>query len=145
MMKLGKEGLSLIKRFEGLHIRAYLCPAGIWTIGFGHTGSDVREGMEITEAKATELLVKDTSDAVLYLNNWMRRNLVPLNQNQFDALVSFIFNVGVGNFRSSTLAKKLIAKDPDAANELLRWNRAGGRVMPGLTRRRVTELELFSK
>lgn len=140
-MKTSPKGISLIKEFEGLSLDAYLCSAGVMTIGYGHTGG-VQKGDRITEKKAEELLQDDLKK---FENGVLRLVRVPLNQNQFDALVSFAFNLGVGNLGKSTLLRKLNGGDfAGAATEFVRWNKAGGRELAGLTRRRNAEAELFS-
>lgn len=102
--QIGEKGLNLIKEFEGLRLVAYKCPAGVWTIGYGHT-YNVKEGDIITEAQATEFLMEDISNAVdIVAGSTMD---VELTQNQFDALVSFTYNVGVKNFSDSTLLRKV--------------------------------------
>ena len=142
------EGLTLIKRFEGCSLKAYLCTAGIPTIGYGHTGpelthKDVTDGFYITPARADELLRKDLLTAEVAV---ARYTTVPLNQNQFDALVSLVFNIGTGAFQKSTLLKRLnAAAYNDAADQFLVWRRAGGKVSLGLERRRQQERELFLK
>lgn len=147
-MEVGKKGLDLIKEFEGLELNAYPDPAtggAPWTIGYGWTqpvdGKPVVKGMSISLDKAEELLVKGV---VPYANRVTALVKVPVNQNQFDALVSFAYNLGVANLQNSTLLKKLNVKDySGAADEFLKWNRAGGKVMKGLTRRREAERRLF--
>ena len=140
-MKTSPKGISLIKEFEGLSLDAYLCSAGVLTIGYGHTGG-VQKGDKITAKKAEELLQDDLKK---FENGVLRLVRVPLNQNQFDALVSFAFNLGVGNLGKSTLLRKLNDRDfKGAAAEFVRWNKAGGRELAGLTRRRNAEAELFS-
>lgn len=140
-MKTSPRGISLIKEFEGLSLGAYLCSAGVLTIGYGHTGG-VQKGDRITEKKAEELLQDDLKK---FENGVLRLVRVSLNQNQFDALVSFAFNLGVGNLGKSTLLRKLNDRDfKGAAAEFVRWNKAGGRELEGLTRRRNAEAELFS-
>lgn len=140
-MKTSPKGISLIKEFEGLSLDAYLCSAGVLTIGYGHTGG-VQKGDRITAKKAEELLQDDLKK---FENGVLRLVRVPLNQNQFDALVSFAFNLGVGNLGKSTLLRKLNDRDfKGAATEFVRWNKAGGRELDGLTRRRNAEAELFS-
>lgn len=139
--KIGKAGLDLIKDFEGLKLRAYLCPAKVWTIGYGSTGPHVTPGKVITEAEAEELL-KDDLDR--FEKAVTRLVTVPLRQNQYDALVSFAFNVGISALERSTLLKRVNAKLFDqAASEFAKWNRAGGRPLAGLTRRRAAEAALF--
>ena len=149
-MELSPRGLRIIQAHEGLRLKAYLCPAGVPTIGYGTTRG-VKMGDEITQAQAVELLAADAerfADAV-------RRHVdVLLNQNEFDALVSFVYNIGIGlpedhpkgpsGFRGSTLLRKLNAGDREgAADELLRWNKGGGKVLPGLVKRREAERRLF--
>lgn len=139
-MKTGIKGLNLIKQFEGLRLRAYRCSADVWTIGYGHTAS-VDANDVITEEQAIKLLRQDIAESERTINKHV---LVPLTQNQFDALVSFVFNIGGGNFRASTLLKKLNAGDYDgAAPEFRRWVIAGGKTLPGLVPRREAESALF--
>jgi lysozyme len=139
-MVVSDAGLALIKSHEGLRLDAYLCPAGVWTIGYGHTGT-ARAGMRITQAQADELLRLDLEKFETCVRNALK---VEVNQNQFDALVSFAFNVGCGAMRNSTLVRLLNQGDYDgAAAQFARWNRGGGRVLAGLTRRRAEEAELF--
>jgi GH24 family phage-related lysozyme (muramidase) len=137
---LSAQGLDLVKRFEGLRLAAYQDSAGVWTIGYGHTGN-VRPGQRITEAQAEQLLRKD----VAWAEDAVRKNVdVPLSQGQFDALVSFTFNLGSGALQRSTLLKKLNAGDYAGAQaEFGRFVHAGGRVLPGLVRRRADEAALF--
>src|SRR5690554_6672479 len=139
-MKTSETGIKLIERHEGLRLGAYLCPAGVWTIGYGHTRT-AKLGMSITQQRANKLLRDDLRTAENAVNN---QNL-QLNQNQFDALVSFVFNVGSGNFRNSTLLKKakINPADPSIRYEFSRWNKGGGRVLPGLVTRRADEANLY--
>ena len=141
-MKTSKKGIELIKKYEGLKLKAYKCPAGVWTIGYGHT-KNVKQGDTITEKQAEILLIYDLND----FENCIKKNVrIPLSQNQFDALVSFCFNVGCGNFLKSTLLKKLNeGKIAEAAKEFLKWNKADGKELAGLTKRRQEEMELFLK
>ncbi|MEM6251751.1 MAG: lysozyme [Cyanobacteria bacterium P01_D01_bin.156] len=133
-------GVGLIKSFEGLRLRAYQDAVGVWTIGYGTTRG-VKPGQEISEAQAEALLKTDLTRFESSVNQALR---VPVNDNQFAALVSFTYNVGSGAMRSSTLMRKLNRRDIyGASNEFLRWNRAGGRVLAGLTRRRKAERALF--
>lgn len=135
-----QNGIDLIKAFEGLRLRAYKCSAGVWTIGYGHTG-DVEPDDAITREEAEELLGGDLRrfEYSVQLNV-----TVPISQNQFDALVSFSYNVGVGAFRKSTLLRKLNDLDVSgAADEFLRWNKAGGQILSGLIKRRKAERQLF--
>lgn len=131
---------ELIKSFEGLELEAYLCPADIWTIGYGHTGN-VKEGDRITKAEAEALLDKDLRT---FRNGVKRLVKVPLNENQFGALVSFSYNLGLGSLQNSTLLKMLNAGDyTGAADQFLRWNKSGGKVLTGLVRRREAERAVF--
>lgn len=144
-MKMGSDGLDLVKSFEGLYLKAYKCPAGVWTIGYGHTGKvdgkAICSGMTITKAKATSLLQDDMKTFEKAVTDLVK---VKLNQHQFDALVSFAFNCGAGNLKSSTLLKMVNSKNFTAAgDEFLKWNKAGGKVLAGLTRRRKEEKKLF--
>lgn len=140
-MKISQKGLDLIKSFEGLELKAYKDSVGVLTIGWGSTGSHVKQGMVITKEQAEALLKEDVSRFEKGVNDFVK---VPLTQNQFDSLVSFSFNLGLGNLKSSTLLKKLNASDySGAANEFLRWNKAAGKVLNGLTRRRQAEKDMF--
>jgi lysozyme len=139
-METSQRGVDLIKSFEGLRLKAYRDAVGLLTIGYGHTGRDVTEGLVITEAGAEELLRAD----LMRFEDAVRKHAGPATRNQFDAMVSLAFNVGVTAFANSTLARKHRADDrTGAANEFLRWNRAGGRPLPGLTRRRQAERRLY--
>jgi len=143
-MRTSEQGLKLIKDSEQLRLNAYVCPAGVLTIGWGHTGKDVSKGMVITEAEAESLLQQDVLPVEAFLNN----NLA-LSQNQFDALVSLVFNIGIGNFQKSTLFKLAKENPSDAtiAFQFMRWNKAriNGilQVLPGLTKRREAEKKLY--
>ena len=139
-MKTSPKGIALIKEFEGLRLKAYLCPGGVWTIGYGHTAG-VKPGMLISKAQAEEYLKADLIAFERYLNGLG----LALNQNQFDALVSFIYNVGTGNFSNSTLLRKVRANPQDNSimDEFLRWVYSKGRVLPGLQRRRLAEMKLY--
>lgn len=142
-MNISERGVELIKRFEGCRLVAYRCAANKLTIGWGHTGADVREGMEIDIDEAERLL---KMDLVIHENNVARLVRVPLLQNQFDALVSFEFNVGYGKFRSSTLLRKLNSGDYEGAGkEFIRWVYGGGRVLGGLVKRREAEFEMYKQ
>ncbi len=131
-MKASSKALELIKQFEGLRLKAYLCPGGVWTIGYGHT-SGVKSGMVITKAQAEEFLLSDIAVFEKTVND---QNLA-LTQNMFDALVSFTFNVGVGNFKRSTLLYKIKVNpwDNSIMDEFLRWVYSKGRVLPGLQKK----------
>jgi len=141
---LSTQGLEAIARFEGLRLTAYPDPGtggDPWTIGYGHTGPDVHKGLTITRARALALLRQDVQTAVQGVRVAVRR---PISQGQFDALVDFAFNVGVGAMKGSTLIRKLNAGDvTGAAAEFLKWTHAGGRVMPGLVARRKVEMAMF--
>lgn len=140
-MKISKNGLELIKRHEGCRLTAYKCPAGVWTIGYGHTGADVVPGMTITSQRAEELLAED----IRWAENVVNQENLRLNQNRFDALVSFVYNVGAGNFRSSTLLK-MLRVNPDSLNirtEFCKWCKAKGSTLPGLALRRKQEADLY--
>nr|WP_199065153.1 lysozyme [Chromobacterium sp. ASV5] len=140
-MKTSQNGIALIQKFEGLRLIAYQDVVGVWTIGYGHTGPDVRAGMIITQTQADQLLQQDLTKFEAGVSRLVN---VSLQQNQFDALVSFSYNLGLGNLQSSTLLKLLNAGDyVGAAEQFLRWNMAGGRDLPGLTARRATERALF--
>lgn len=135
-------GLDLIKHFESLRLVAYLCPAQIWTIGYGHT-KGVKPGDICTAEQAALWLVEDATVAEHAVKRLVK---VPINQNQFDALVSFTFNLGGGNLSTSTLLRKLNTADYVGATlEFPRWNKGGGKVLPGLVKRRTAEQNLFSK
>lgn len=141
-MKTSQHGLEFITDHEGTVLHTYKDAVGILTIGVGHTGPDVKAGMTISRERAMELLADDVYEAEHSVNTLVR---VPLNQNQFDALVSFVFNVGGSAFGKSTLLKKLNAGDYEGASkEFSRWNKAGGRELLGLTKRRLAEARLFN-
>ena len=139
-MKTSLEGINLIKHFEGCELEAYKCPAGVWTIGYGHI-KGVEEGDVITEQQADDMLVEELEEYENYIHNLVN---CPLNQNQFDALVSWVYNLGSSNLQASTLLKVLNAGDyAGVPAQMLRWNKAGGKVLEGLTRRRQAEADLF--
>ncbi len=134
-------GRQLIENFEGLKLTAYQDMVGIWTIGYGHTGPEVKAGQTISVAQADQLLAKDLTR---FEQGVAKCVTYPLNQHQFDALVSFSFNLGLGSLQSSSLLSLLNAGDvAGAAAQFLRWNRAGGVEVAGLTRRRQAEQQLF--
>ena len=139
-MKTSNRGLELIKQHEGLRLKAYRCPAGIPTIGYGHT-KGVKMGQVITEEQATAFLVEDLNDA----EQAVIRHKLNTNQTQFDALVSLVFNIGSGNFAKSTLLKKakVNSNDGSIADEFRKWVYAGGVVLPGLIKRREAEQRLY--
>ncbi|MBS1800266.1 MAG: lysozyme [Acidobacteria bacterium] len=135
-------GLALTKQFEGCVLTAYQDQVGVWTIGYGHTGTDVKQGLTITEDQASILLAADVAWALTCVNKFVTSNI---NQNQFDAMVDFVFNLGCASLGQSTLLRLVNAGDfSDAAPQFLRWNRAGGKVVAGLTKRRQAEMNLFT-
>lgn len=137
MMVVSKNCIDLIKQFEGCRLNAYRDAVGVWTIGYGHTGSDVYASQQITQAKAEELL---KNDLVRFENNVMKYDSkYHWNQNQFDALVSFAFNIG----SIDQLTNKGSRTIQEIADAMLKYNKAGGNVLVGLTRRRKAERELF--
>ena len=143
-MKTNKAGIDLIKKFEGLYLNAYICPAKKVTIGYGHTRT-AQLGMTITECQAEELLQSDLEPAeaaINYLNTKLARKL---NENEFSALVSFVFNLGVGNFNKSTLKSKLLEdiNRAEVALEFRKWVYAAGVKLDGLVKRRAAEARLF--
>lgn len=139
-MKLSSAGVELIKKFEGCLLKAYKCPAGVWTIGYGHT-KDVTPDMVITAEKAEELLRSDIRPIERTINAMG----INLTQRCFDALVSWIYNLGAGNFKSSTMFRKIAADaaDLDITDQLVRWINAGGKPLLGLKRRRVAEANMW--
>lgn len=150
MTKINQETLDHIKKSEGLRLKAYPDPATggePWTIGYGHTSMAgppaVKRGMVITNQEAEAILRADVEKFAAKVAAVIT---VPVTENQFGAVVSFAFNVGIGNLRASTLLKKLNAKDyAGAANEFLKWTKAAGKVLPGLVTRRQEERALFLK
>ncbi len=142
-LRTSQAGIDLIKGYEGLRLRVYRDSGGLPTVGYGHLikpGEDFHTGISAKKAElmlAADLLA--TEDAVKRLVN------VPMNQNQYDALVSLVFNIGAGQLQKSTLLRKLNAGDlAGAAKEFLRWNKAGGKVVEGLRRRRIAEKKMFT-
>jgi len=155
-MQMSPHGLELLEQWEGFKTTVYKDSAGLPTIGVGHlltkselssgkitiNGVPVKYGDGLTEQQVTDLLAQDVQPAAAAVNNNVK---VPLNQNQFDALVSFTFNVGVGAFTSSTLLKVLNQGQYDEVpTQLLRWTRAGGQVVQGLVNRRNNEIKLWN-
>ncbi|CZY50484.1 lysozyme [Enterobacter hormaechei] len=144
-MQTSEKGISLIKEFEGCKLNAYQDSVGVWTIGYGWTqpvdGKPIRAGMTIKQETAERLL---KTGLVSYESDVSRLVKVGLTQGQFDALVSFTYNLGARSLSTSTLLRKLNAGDyAGAADEFLRWNKAGGKILNGLTRRREAERALF--
>jgi len=141
-MQAGKNCIDLIKKFEGLKLESYKCPAGLWTIGYGNTqwenGIKVKENQVIDIQRAEKLLT-------FWVSKYADRITVKCNQNQFDALVSFAYNVGIGNFDSSTLKKKVIANPNDSTirDEFMKWINSRGKQLAGLVKRREAEANLY--
>lgn len=139
-MRTSQRGVSLIKSFEGLRLQAYKDAVGVWTIGYGATRG-VKAGMSITNEQAERMLLNDVQRFEPEVERLVQ---VPLNGNQWDALVSFTYNLGAANLESSTLLRLLNRGDYAAvAEQFPRWNKAGGKVLPGLVRRREAERVLF--
>jgi len=145
-MKLNQAGIKLMHDFEGCKLTAYLCPANVATIGYGNTyyedGKPVKLGDTITQERANELFNMIAEDFAKRVRTLLR---VTLNENQFSALVSFAYNAGVANLNKSTLLRKVNANplDPTIDAEFLKWNKANGQVLAGLTRRRTAESKLY--
>jgi lysozyme len=144
-MEMTKEGLTLIKRFEGFRGSAYRCPAGVWTIGYGHTSAAgpprVIQGSEMSLGDADTVLAADVGVFAAAVRKGLKRELSDV---QFSALVSFAYNVGVGAFQSSSVLKAVNAGDFEAVPRRLQlWVKGGGRTLPGLVKRRAAESELF--
>lgn len=145
-MKMTPQGLELIKSFEGLSLKAYRCPANVLTIGYGHTSvagaPKVSIGMTITKDEAEQILIRDLRQ---YEDAVRQAVKVPINDNMFSALVSFCYNVGPSNFKSSSVLKEVNAKRFDLVpSRLALWNKANGKVLQGLVRRRAAEGDLFA-
>ena len=142
-MKISNKGIALIREFEGCRLQSYRCSAGVWTIGYGHTGKDIKEGMTITQQQADDWLIVDCNRVLQILRDTLR---VPIRQNQLDALVSLGFNIGTEALRKSTLMS-LLNRNPDDMNipeQFDRWVYAGGKVVNGLVRRRKAEGKLYA-
>ncbi len=132
--------IAFIATHEGFVDHTYNDAVGVKTIGYGHTGPDVKAGQTITRQEAQELLVKDANKHWDGIKKYIK---APISQHEADAYASFAYNVGVNNFKNSTLLKKLNAKDYEGAcKQLLRWNRSGGKVLKGLTKRRQAEYKM---
>lgn len=142
-MQISENCVKIVKKFEGLFLSAYVCPAGVWTIGYGHTGSvhglAIHSNMKITAKTADELLTEDLKKFEKHVNSF--DYIYHWNQNEFDALVSFAFNVG--NIKQLTNNGK--RTKAQIAEAILLYDKGGGKVLPGLTRRRKEERELFLK
>jgi lysozyme len=144
-MRMSADGLALVKEFEGLRLKAYKCPAGVWTIGYGHTSAagipEVNSGMEITKEEAEAILKRDM---VQYEAGVEKLVKVELSQGQFDALVDFAYNAGVGALAKSTLLKRVNEERfDDVPAEFMKWTKGGGKELPGLVRRRRAEVKLW--
>ena len=140
-MKTSQNGIELIKKFEGCRLETYICPAGVFTIGYGHTGADVKSGMKITQEEAETLLKNDLKAFEKGVQRIIKKELT---QNQFDALVSFAYNLGLENLKKSTLAKLINqGKIKEASSQFERWVYANGVKLNGLIRRRKAEKNLF--
>lgn len=141
-MHISEKGIEFIKKEEGERLKAYKCPAGIWTIGIGHTGKDVKEGMTITKQQSRELLKRDLKRFELCVDTNINHTL---KQNEFDALVSLAFNIGCEAFRLSTLRKKInsYASNEEIIAEFRKWRKGGGKVLPVLVARREREIKLY--
>ncbi|WP_370931819.1 lysozyme [Bartonella sp. DGB1] len=145
MRKVNNTAFELIKNFEGLRLEAYKDIAGVWTIGYGHTsiigGLEVKEGLKITEQQALELLNKDVAKIAASVEKYVK---VPLNDNQFAALVSFVYNIGINAFKTSTLLSKLNAGEyAQIPFQLSRWIYASRKKLTGLVKRRKAEADLW--
>jgi lysozyme len=139
-MNISQEGISLIKKFEGCELEAYKCAAGVWTIGYGHT-KDVKEGDSILKEDAESMLMHELQK---YCNDVDIAVKVDLKQNEFDALVSWTYNLGLTNLNSSTMLKVLNeGKHDEVPAQMKRWNKASGQVKQGLIRRREAEALMF--
>ena len=140
-MKTTSKGIDIIKKYEGCKLSAYRCPSGVLTIGYGHT-DNVRAGQHITQQEADDMLLQDILQREKQIDEVLTADL---NENQYDAVISFVFNVGIGNFARSTLLKKINANPDDRSIrfEWLEWCRSGKRILEGLVRRREEEITLY--
>ena len=139
-MNISNEGISLIKKFEGLELESYQCSAGVWTIGYGET-KDIREGMTITIEQADNMLLNSLDIFCLHVEKAVE---VDLKQCEFDALVSWTYNLGPTNLNESTMLVEINNKNWDEVpHQMKRWNKANGKVLEGLVRRREAEALLF--
>lgn len=141
-MKPSAACIDCIKKSEGLRLKAYLCPAGVWTVGYGSTGPGITRSTVWTIAQADARFVEDVIAFAAQVEKWLAG--APTTQGQFDAMVSLAYNIGINAFRNSTLLKLHRANDfAGAARQFARWNKAGGRILPGLVRRRATEALMY--
>ncbi len=139
-MNISNEGISLIKKFEGCELESYQDAVGVWTIGYGHT-KNIKEGMTISKEQADNMLLNELDEYCEYVEKAVD---VTLKQCEFDALVAWTYNLGPTNLNESTMLKKLNNKEyQDVPHEIKRWNKAGGKVLQGLIRRREAESLLF--
>ena len=139
-MNISNEGISLIKKFEGCELESYQDAVGVWTIGYGHT-KNIKEGMTISKEQADNMLLNELDEYCEYVEKAVD---VTLKQCEFDALVAWTYNLGPTNLNESTMLKKLNNKEyQDVPHEIKRWNKAGGKVLEGLVRRREAESLLF--
>jgi lysozyme len=147
-MKVNKLGIEMMHHFEGCRLQAYQCSAKVWTIGWGNTyyqdKRPVKQGDVITQAQANELFEMVMNEFAIEVRKALTKQL---NENQFSALVCFAYNVGIGNLKKSTLLRKanINPNDETIAGEFAKWNKAGGKVLNGLTRRRLAEADLYFK
>jgi lysozyme len=147
-MKVNKLGIDMMHHFEGCRLQAYQCSAKVWTIGWGNTyyqdKRPVKQGDVITQAQANELFEMVMNEFAIEVRKALTKQL---NENQFSALVCFAYNVGIGNLKKSTLLRKanINPNDETIAGEFAKWNKAGGKVLNGLTRRRLAEADLYFK
>jgi lysozyme len=147
-MKVNKLGIDMMHHFEGCRLQAYQCSAKVWTIGWGNTyyqdKRPVKQGDVITQAQANELFEMVMNEFAIEVRRALTKEL---NENQFSALVCFAYNVGIGNLKKSTLLRKanINPNDETIAGEFAKWNKAGGKVLNGLTRRRLAEADLYFK
>lgn len=145
--KISNLGLELIKKYEGFKAKAYLCPANVITIGYGSTYYEDGRKVKLTDSPITQERATELLEALLvsYERSVDSYCVDTINQNQFDALCSFAYNCGVGNLKSSTLLKKVNKNpnDPTIKDEFLKWNKGGGKVLTGLTKRRIEEAQLY--
>jgi lysozyme len=147
-MKVNAEGYALIKKFEGCRLKAYKCPANVWTIGYGNTfyenGDKVKEGDVITQQRAEELAKFIIDQFAVSLSPFIKQ---PLTENQFSACVSLAYNIGTSGFKRSSVFKKLNINPNDAtiSDSFRLWNKGGGKVLKGLVTRREAEIQLYFK
>jgi len=140
LMRISKRGLDLIKQFEGLRLESYKCPAGVLTVGYGHI-KGVKPNMVIDEMRAEEYLIEDIAPIEKELNKLG----INFRQDAYDSICSWIFNLGIGNFNSSTLKKKIVtnASDEEITDQLIKWVNANKKPLVGLKKRRIAEANMF--